>query len=831
MNEPKDSIEPNEDNQDSSPRTQTQPKPLSDDPSESPEAAVATARPSSFEDFSLAEPVAKAIAKMGFAEPTPIQKKALPLVLAGKDILGQAQTGTGKTAAFGIPMAHKLPTEGSVRALVLCPTRELAVQVAEEIHEITLFSGHRVLPVYGGQRIDRQINALKKGVQIVVGTPGRILDHLGRGTLKLDQLEMLVLDEADMMLDMGFLPDIRRIIRQCPEKRQTLLFSATIPDEIRRISDHYMREPDFLSVVPETLTLDETEQIFYEVPEEEKLDALMRILDYEDEGESAIIFCRTRRNVDKLTRKLKSRGYDVDGLHGDLTQGQRDRIMQGFREGKFPYLVATDVASRGLDISHVTHVINYHIPQDPEAYVHRIGRTGRMGRSGVAITLVTPAEYWDLLRIQEFSQAQIEQGELPGHMPSPNEVEERRRAAKGDEGAKERVRRADEGARIRAAEADGSEAAVEEQEPAEVSAGAPAERRPSRRAARKRSREKARPAESGSFFAELLDMTEGPTTEAERHQRRHTLRDIEKRIEVTDVEEILEEAQRLEHEEQIQAAHRDAVREEAGYEAAEEAEEETDRRRRQEQERRRDVEERIRVAAELLAVKAEAQPAAAVPTERAAPAEVGMELRGTRAAEEEPAREPVPVSEAQVAAGAGASTSALALGADEEERIRRALELRDIVSTLVRRSEADELGDYRAVVDRVAADADLREIASVLLREYDRLRRQPGLRAQSAPPGPGQEGAGGDGDGMTRLFVSIGRRARIDRRQLEQLVRESAGLSESDIGRIDLLHNFAFIEVKKTVAGQVIESMHESVFRGREISVEPAKSRPPEDSQ
>ena len=311
--------------------------------------------------------------------------------------------------------------------------------MAEELHELCLFSGQKVLPIYGGQRIDRQITALKKGVQVVVGTPGRILDHLGRRTLDLSGVQLLVLDEADMMLDMGFLPDIRRILRQCPTDRQTMLFSATIPDDIRRISQEYMRDPESISVVPETLTLEDTEQIFYEVPEDEKIDALMRLLDYEGEADSVIIFCRTRRNVDKLTRKLKSRGYDVEGLHGDLTQQQRDQIMQGFREQKFAYLVATDVASRGLDISHVTRVINFHIPQDPEAYVHRIGRTGRMGRSGVAITFVTPAEYWDLLRIQEFSMAQIEQGELP----SSGEVEERRRAAAGDLAARRKVREAD----------------------------------------------------------------------------------------------------------------------------------------------------------------------------------------------------------------------------------------------------------------------------------------------------------------------------------------------------------------------------------------------------
>ena len=322
-----------------------------------------------FESFGLSGPVLEAINKMGFVEATPIQKKAIPLIMEGRDLLGQAQTGTGKTAAFGIPIAERLPADTpAVQALILSPTRELAVQIAEEVHEITLFSGHKVLPVYGGQRIDRQITALKKGVQVVVGTPGRILDHLGRGTLDLSEVKMLVLDEADMMLDMGFIPDIRRILRQCPKERQTLLFSATIPSDIERIAREYMKNPEKVSVVPETMTLEDTEQIFYEVPEDEKIDALMRLLDFEEEGASAIIFCRTKRNVDRLARKLKARGYDVEGLHGDLTQAQRDQIMQGFRDQRFSYLVATDVASRGLDISHVTHVINFHVPQDPESY-------------------------------------------------------------------------------------------------------------------------------------------------------------------------------------------------------------------------------------------------------------------------------------------------------------------------------------------------------------------------------------------------------------------------------------------------------------------------------
>lgn len=480
-----------------------------------------------FTTFNLSKPVLDAINKMGFVEATPIQKKTIPLVMAGRDLLGQAQTGTGKTAAFGIPLAEMLPVDAEgVQALVLSPTRELAVQIAEEVHEITLFTGHKVLPVYGGQRIDRQITALKKGVQVVVGTPGRILDHLGRRTLSLASIKLLVLDEADMMLDMGFLPDIRRILRQCGKERQTLLFSATIPDDIRRIASEYMNNPESVSVVPDTLTLAETEQIFYEVPEDEKIDALMRLLDFEEEGASAIIFCRTKRNVDKLARKLKARGYDAEGLHGDLTQAQRDQIMQGFREERFAYLVATDVASRGLDISHVTHVINFHVPQDPEAYVHRIGRTGRMGRSGVAITFVTPAEYWDLLRIQEFSMAQIAEGELP----SASEVDERRRASRGDVLARRRVQEADrrgepivplpedgEAATLAAAAASGAEASEAADVAPETTAAPP--RRP-------RGRKK----ESEQLtLAELVSHGEEPATMAERDQRRYMLRDADRK--------------------------------------------------------------------------------------------------------------------------------------------------------------------------------------------------------------------------------------------------------------------------------------------------------------
>jgi len=714
-----------------------------------------------FKSFGLSAPVLKALDKMGFAEPTPIQKKALPLILDGKDLVGQAQTGTGKTAVFGIPMAQRLPADGShVRAITLCPTRELAVQVAEEIHEISYFTEHKVLPVYGGQRIDRQINALRKGVDLVVGTPGRILDHLGRGTLNLSKVEILVLDEADMMLDMGFLPDIRRIISRCPKKRQTMLFSATIPEGIRRIASDYMIDATSVSVVPETLTLEDTDQIFYEVPEEEKVEALTRVLDFEKEGSSAIIFCRTRRNVDKVTRKLKARGYDAEGLHGDMAQPVRDRTMRGFRDGKFSFLVATDVASRGLDISHVTHVINYHVPQDPEAYVHRVGRTGRMGRSGVAITLVTPAEYWDLVRVQEFSNVHIEEGELPSNA----EVKERRRAARGDEAARERVKTADrEGPKPRAKEKKTEEEKVKV--PAAETKAAQGFGRP--------------------------EPTEAPSTEEERRHQEYISRDAEKRIEWASTEKVVEEAARIEHDDLVELARAhgdpgtDAPAAEGGAGTAEGSAVVPE----QEERRRRDLMERISEAERLVA-------------EKGALASSGQ---GVQEEEAEPL-----------------------LDAKEEERIKKALGLRDRLLSMARGLDDSELDDYSAVIDRLEQEFDLRRITATLLKAFGREKGEP--IPQISEEAPTEQAADDrmeqDGGGeMTRLFISVGRNSKVNKEDLERLVREAAGISENDVGRIDLLHRFAFIEVRKKVAEQVIDTMHESIFRGREISVEPARSK------
>lgn len=366
-----------------------------------------------FGNLVLSKPVLSAIQEMGFEEPSPIQSQTIPLVLEGQDVIGQAQTGTGKTAAFGIPLAEKLvPGKREVQALVLTPTRELAIQVAEEVNRIARFKGLKTLPVYGGQAIERQIRALGYGVHIVIGTPGRVIDHLNRGTLKLDGLKVLVLDEADEMLNMGFIEDIEAILRYVPENRQTLLFSATMPDPIRRIAEKYMKDPVTVTVSKENLAVPTIEQVYYEVPAQGKLNGLCRVLDMENVN-LAILFTRTKKGADELAEALQGRGYSAEVIHGDLSQAQRDRVMKKFREGQVELLVATDVAARGLDIENVSHVINYDIPQDSESYVHRIGRTGRAGRSGVAITFITPREYKQLKTIEHDARVKIKRRPLP----------------------------------------------------------------------------------------------------------------------------------------------------------------------------------------------------------------------------------------------------------------------------------------------------------------------------------------------------------------------------------------------------------------------------------
>lgn len=360
---------------------------------------------------------------MGFEEPSPIQARTIPVALTGRDIIGQAQTGTGKTAAFGVPIIEKMPAQRrGVQALILTPTRELAIQVSEEISKIGRHSRIKAVPIYGGQSIERQIRALRFGVDVVIGTPGRVMDHMRRGTLRLDSVAFVVLDEADEMLDMGFIEDIEWILAQAGAERQTLLFSATMPEEILRLAKRYMRDPEHVTISPEQLTVPQVEQVFYEVRGAQKTEALCRILDMED-VERGIVFCRTKKGVDELTEGLQGRGYMAEGIHGDLSQTQRSRVMKGFKEGSLELLVATDVAARGLDIPDVSHVVNYDIPQDPESYVHRIGRTGRYGKTGTAITLINYREFMQLRQIERAIRTRVRRRPLP----SPSEVAERQR--------------------------------------------------------------------------------------------------------------------------------------------------------------------------------------------------------------------------------------------------------------------------------------------------------------------------------------------------------------------------------------------------------------------
>jgi ATP-dependent RNA helicase DeaD len=351
---------------------------------------------------------------MGFEEPTPIQKIAIPLALKGKDIIGQAQTGTGKTAAFGIPIIECKPEEWSKHpyAIVLCPTRELAVQVAQEINSIGSAKGVFALPVYGGQSIETQLKNLSKGIDVVVGTPGRVIDHIRRKSLVLKNIKIVVLDEADEMLNMGFIEDIQTILSEVPPERQTMLFSATMPTEILGISRKYMCRPKHVSVDALAMVVPKIKQAFYEVREEDKIKALTRLVDVE--GPSlTLVFCRTKKEVDNVSGQLGQMGYSSGAIHGDFTQSHRDEMMRKFKKGEIDILVATDVAARGLDIPDVSHVINYSIPQDPEGYIHRIGRTGRAGKSGIAITLVTPREYRHLRLIEKAARTVIHKEKLP----------------------------------------------------------------------------------------------------------------------------------------------------------------------------------------------------------------------------------------------------------------------------------------------------------------------------------------------------------------------------------------------------------------------------------
>ena len=363
-----------------------------------------------FGSLELDKRVVAAIKDMGFEEPSPIQAATIPLVLEGNDVIGQAQTGTGKTAAFGIPLVQSVTDFKHITALIMTPTRELAIQVAEEIGKIGRTRRIKALPVYGGQPIERQIHALKNNVQIVIGTPGRLIDHINRGTIKLDHIHYLVLDEADEMLDMGFVEDMEEIMKVLPAERQTLLFSATMPRPILSLTKKYMKAPKNVTVSKDELTVPLIEQCYYET--KDKIEGLCRLLDTEIDGK-LIIFCRTKRGVDDLASALSSRGYMAEGLHGDLSQTQRDRVMKKFREGHADVLIATDVAARGIDIDNITHVVNFDIPQDPESYVHRIGRTGRAGNTGVAMTFITPREFRQLKLIERMVHTKIQRRQLP----------------------------------------------------------------------------------------------------------------------------------------------------------------------------------------------------------------------------------------------------------------------------------------------------------------------------------------------------------------------------------------------------------------------------------
>ncbi|MBO9604323.1 MAG: DEAD/DEAH box helicase [Paenibacillaceae bacterium] len=366
-----------------------------------------------FNEFGLEPKVLRAITEMGFEEATPIQEKTIPLAMEGRDLIGQAQTGTGKTAAFGVPLIHKIEVqEDRIVALIMCPTRELAIQVAEEIEKLGRFKGIRSLPIYGGQDIVKQIRALKKRPQIIIGTPGRLLDHINRKTIKLDDVQTVVLDEADEMLDMGFMEDIQSILSLVPEERHTMLFSATMPINIQKLAQQFLREPEHVSVIPKQVSAPLIEQFYIELQEKQKFEVLCRLIDMEA-PDLAIIFGRTKRRVDELAEALQKRGYSAEGLHGDLSQNQRDAVMRKFRDNSIDVLVATDVAARGLDVSGVTHVVNFDLPQDPESYVHRIGRTGRAGKEGTSWTFVTPREIDHLHFIEKITRHRIARKPLP----------------------------------------------------------------------------------------------------------------------------------------------------------------------------------------------------------------------------------------------------------------------------------------------------------------------------------------------------------------------------------------------------------------------------------
>ena len=367
-----------------------------------------------YSDTQMNANILRAVEEMGFEAMTPIQEQAIPVLLEGRDVIGQAQTGTGKTAAFAIPMIERInPQIRKPQGIILCPTRELAIQAAEEIRKLARYMhGIKVLPVYGGQDIGRQIRALSQGVQIIVGTPGRVMDHLRRHTIKTGEIKMIVLDEADEMLNMGFREDIETVLKDMPEKHQMALFSATMPQAILDITGTYQKDAVFVKVTPKEVTVAAIKQAYYRVAKKDKMDAICRLLDYYQPVRS-LVFCNTKRMVDEMAGMLKDRGYEAEGLHGDLSQNQRDTVMNLFRNGRCGILVATDVAARGIDVSGVDAVFNYDIPEDIEYYVHRIGRTGRAGKAGRSFTLISGREIFKIRDIERICHTTIRERKLP----------------------------------------------------------------------------------------------------------------------------------------------------------------------------------------------------------------------------------------------------------------------------------------------------------------------------------------------------------------------------------------------------------------------------------
>ena len=382
--------------------------------------------PKLFSELNLSDEMLKAIDKLGFEQAAPIQAAAIPVLLAGKDIVGQSQTGSGKTAAFAIPAIEKTdPNLRAVQVLILCPTRELAIQVSEEVHKLALFKrGIHALPIYGGQSYERQFLGLKQGAQIVIGTPGRVMDHMKRGTLRLDSVKMVILDEADVMLNMGFREDIEFILQSVPKERQTVFFSATMPRPIRDLIEKYARDPQNVKMEQKAMTVPTVEQCYYEVDRRYKIELLTRLIDIHD-LKLGIIFCNTKRMVDELVDHLNTQGYSADRLHGDMSQMMRDRVMQKFRKSGLEFLVATDVAARGIDVDDVQVVFNYDLPYDGEDYVHRIGRTGRKGKEGRAISFVGGRELFQIRNIERYTNMKIQRAKPP----TAGEAEEVRAAA------------------------------------------------------------------------------------------------------------------------------------------------------------------------------------------------------------------------------------------------------------------------------------------------------------------------------------------------------------------------------------------------------------------